>query len=236
MLSVIQQAVLGRVRTLGLPPAARILDAPCGAGALAFALRSEGYDVFGADIDAAAAALLGDRFRAIDLSVPLPWENGFFDAVLSVEGIEHLENRQAYLREVCRVLKPGGTLVLTTPNTVSIRSRVRFAGSGFFHQDPRPLHEATPNPLHHIGLMTFAELRYALHVAGLRIVAVAHTHIKPASWLYVVFMPWILPYTAIAFRKERDAAQRAANREILRALVSPSLLFGENVLITARKP
>jgi SAM-dependent methyltransferase len=233
-LSIIQEAVLRRVVELRLPRGARILDAPCGAGGLVTALQDRGYSPFGADIDAAAASALGDAFKATDLARPLPWSDAFFDAVLSVEGIEHLENRHAYLREMARVLKPGGVLVLTTPNIVSLRSRVRFRGSGFFHHDPRPLREASRHPLHHIGLMTFADLRYALHTSGFRITDVGHTHVKPVSYLYGVLAPWAWLYTTVAFRKERDPAQRAANREIRRALTSRSLLYGENVMITAR--
>jgi len=234
-LSTIQDAVFRCVLERGLPSGARILDAPCGAGALTMALGERGYKMCGADVDPAAAALLGDAFKTADLSRPLPWPDGFFDAALSVEGIEHLENRHAYVRELARVLKPGGTLVLTTPNIVSLRSRVRFRGSGFCHQDPRPLREAARHPLHHIGLMTFPDLRYALHTSGFRIADVGHTHIKPIGYLYAVLAPWAWLYTAIAFRKERDPAQRAANREIRRALFSRSLLFGENVMITARR-
>jgi len=234
-LSTIQDAVFRRVLEFSLPSGACILDAPCGAGALTMALCERGYKMFGADLDPAAAALLGDTFKTADLSRSLPWPDAFFDAALSVEGIEHLENRHEYVRELARVLKPGGTLVLTTPNIVSLRSRVRFRGSGFFHQDPRPLREAARHPLHHIGLMTFPDLRYALHTSGFRIGDVGHTHIKSISYLYAVLVPWAWLYTTIAFRKERDSTQRAANREIRRALFSRSLLFGENVMITARR-
>jgi SAM-dependent methyltransferase len=234
-LSIIQRAVLGHVRSLGLASGARILDAPCGGGGLAAALRADGYTMSGADIDPAAGAVLGDTFRVADLSAPLPWPDGAFDAVLTVEGIEHLDGRHAFLRELHRVLTPGGTLVLTTPNTVSLRSRVRFFGSGFFHQDPRPLREAAPHPLHHIGLMTFAELRYALRTAGFDPIVVGHTHIKTVSYLYAPFAAWMWLYTAIAFRKEREPLQRAANRLIRGSLFSRSLLFGENVMLTARR-
>ena len=234
-LSIIEAAVIRRVLDLRLAPRARILDAPCGAGALTAALRERGYDASGADIDPAAASLLGDAFKTADFARPLPWSDGFFDVALSVEGIEHLENRHAYLREIARVLEPGGTLVLTTPNIVSLRSRVRFRASGFFHHDPRPLREAARHPLHHIGLMTFPDLRYALHTSGFDIVDVGHTHIKPISYLYGVRVPWAWLYTTIAFRKERDRAQRQANREIRRALFSRSLLYGENTMVTAKR-
>jgi 2-polyprenyl-3-methyl-5-hydroxy-6-metoxy-1,4-benzoquinol methylase len=234
-LSVIQQAVLRRVHALDLPRGARILDAPCGAGDLALALHADGYSVQGVDIDPAARDRLGPAFTAADLSQRLPLRDASFDAVLSVEGIEHLENRHAYVRELGRVLKPGRPLVLTTPNVVSVRSRVRFHGSGFFHHDPRPLRESQPIPLHHIGLMTFPDLRYALHTAGLRIERVEATHIKPVSYLYALLVPWMWLYTTIAFRKERDIPQRHVNRGIKSALFSPALLFGENVMVTARR-
>jgi 2-polyprenyl-3-methyl-5-hydroxy-6-metoxy-1,4-benzoquinol methylase len=233
-LSIIQQAVLRRASLLPLKAGARVLDAPSGAGALTHALAERGFEAWGADL-APTAAVGPEHFSAADLNEPLPWPDEQFDAVFSVEGLEHLENPFGFLREVHRVLVPGGTLVLTTPNTVSLRSRVRFFGSGFFHQDPRPLNEAARHPLHHIGLRTFAELRYALHTSGLRIVEATHTHVKPVSWLYALYAPWIAVYTLLAFRKEKDAGQRARNRDIRKALLSPSLLFGENVMLVARR-
>jgi 2-polyprenyl-3-methyl-5-hydroxy-6-metoxy-1,4-benzoquinol methylase len=234
--SIIQRAVLGRVARLSLPHAARVLDAPCGAGALSLALARKGFDVAAADLDAGARATLGERFRIADLNGSLPWPDATFDTVCSVEGIEHLENGFAFLREVRRVLRPGGVLLLTTPNTVSLRSRVRFLGSGFYHQDPRPLNESARHPLHHIGLRTFAELRYALETSGLRLIDADRTHVKPVSFLYAGYVPWIWLYTRIAFRKEKDAVQRARNREIRRALLSPAVLFGENLMLVAAKP
>ena len=126
-----------------------------------------------------------------------------------------------------------GTLILTTPNIVGLRSRVRFFGSGFYHRDSRPLREAERNPFHHIALSTFADVRYALHTSGFRLTAVSHTHIKPVSFLYAWMAPWMWLYTSIAFRKETNAAQRRANREVRSALFSKSVLFGENLLLTA---
>ena len=235
ILSPIQQAVERRVRVLELPRGARVLDAPCGAGDLTAALRERGYDAWGADIEASAARRLGESFRQADLSGPLPWPDGSFDLALSVEGIEHLENPFAYLRELHRVLRPGGTLVLTTPNIGSVRSRVRFFGSSFFHHDPRPLRESARHPLHHISLMTFADLRYALHTSGFRLIEAGHTHIKAASYLYVWMAPLAWLYTRVAFRKERDPAQREANAAIRRALGSRSLQLGENLLLVATR-
>jgi SAM-dependent methyltransferase len=234
-LSVIQQAALRAFQAFRLPRGAAVLDAPCGDGSLAATLEQQGYDAHGVDIHSAGAGLLGSRYHDADLNGRLPFADGAFDAVLSIEGIEHLEDRYAYLRELHRVLKPSGSLILTTPNIVGLRSRVRFFGSGFYHRDSRPLRETARHPLHHIGLGTLADLRYALHTSGFRLTAVGHTHIKPVSFLYGWLVPWMWMYTAIAFRKEKDAVQRRANHEIRTALFSKSVLFGENLLLTASR-
>ena len=235
-LTVIQRAVLERLSGLGLPPGARVLDAPCGeSAALTLALMERGFSVTGADLDMKAEGRLGKAFAKVDLDMLLPWQDKSFDAVFSTEGIEHLENHFSFLREMCRILKPGGILVLTTPNLTALRSRVRFLGSGFFGRDSRPLNEASRHPLHHIGLATFPELRYELHMSGFRLLEVRHTHIKPVSYLYAIYAPWIWLYTRLAFRKEKDATQQERNKVILASLLSPSVLFGECLMLIAKK-
>jgi 2-polyprenyl-3-methyl-5-hydroxy-6-metoxy-1,4-benzoquinol methylase len=235
-LTVIQQAVLRQVPRLNLPAQARVLDAPCGASAaLTLALKAKGFAAIGADLDESAASALGEAFARANLNAPLAWANDSFDAVISTEGIEHLENHFAFFRECWRLLRPNGLLIVTTPNITALRSRVRFFGSGFFGRDARPLNESSRHPLHHISLATFPELRYELRVSGFQLLDVRHTHIKPISYLYAIYAPWMWVYTRIAFRKEKDAAQRERNHEILRSLLSPSLLFGECLLLIAKK-
>jgi cyclopropane fatty-acyl-phospholipid synthase-like methyltransferase len=235
-LSPIQQAVLDFMVTLQLPAGTVMLDAPCGStAALARALRRQDFSVTGADIDRTAASALGNDFVEADLDRPFPWNDSCFDVVISTEGIEHIENHFAFLRELHRILKNDGALILTTPNITSLRSRIRFAGSGFFGRDSRPLNESFRHPLHHISLATLPELRYELRASGFRLVAARHTHIKPVSFFYAVYIPWMFIYTLLAFRKEKDPGQRERNREIFRMLFSPSVLFGENLMLLARK-
>jgi 2-polyprenyl-3-methyl-5-hydroxy-6-metoxy-1,4-benzoquinol methylase len=235
-LTVIQRVVLRQIPRLNLPAQARLLDAPCGASAaLTLALKAKGFAAIGADLDEGAASALGQAFAMVNLNAPLPWPDHSFDAVISTEGIEHLENHFAFFRECWRVLRPSGLLIVTTPNITALRSRVRFFGSGFFGRDARPLNESSRHPLHHISLATFPELRYELHVSGFELLEVRHTHIKPISYLYAIYAPWMWLYTRIAFRKEKDPVQRQRNREILRTLLSPSLLFGECLMLIARK-
>ena len=235
-LTAIQRSVLRRISRLHLATQVCVLDAPCGApAALSLALKDKGFSVIGADLDETAASALGQAFARVDLNAPLPWADDSFDLAISTEGIEHLENHFAFFREFCRVLRPNGILIVTTPNITALRSRVRFFGSGFFGRDARPLNESARHPLHHISLATFPELRYELRVSGFQLLEVRHTHIKPISYLYLVYAPWMWLYTRIAFRKEKDTAQRQRNREILRSLLSPSLLLGECLMLIARK-
>jgi SAM-dependent methyltransferase len=67
-----------------------------------------------------------------DLNGSLPIEDAAFDAIAAIEVIEHLENPRAMLRECSRLLRPGGLLVLTTPNNESFRSLLSFAARGYF--------------------------------------------------------------------------------------------------------
>jgi len=54
-----------------------------------------------------------------DLNQPLPFSENNFDFVISLANLEHLNNWEESLGEICRVLRPGGILLLTTPSTFS---------------------------------------------------------------------------------------------------------------------
>ena len=103
-----------------------ILDAPSGFGALSEKLKQAGYDVVALDLERGKYSPADKKVLIADLTMGIPCRGDTFDAVVCVEGIEHLHSSLALLKELHRVLKAGGYLLLTTPNVVNWRSRIKF--------------------------------------------------------------------------------------------------------------
>jgi SAM-dependent methyltransferase len=73
-----------------------------------------------------ARAIHGDRIQRFDVTAagkPLPYAESTFDLVVSMDVIEHVPDPEPWLREALRVLRPSGTLFLTTPNYSSLTLR-----------------------------------------------------------------------------------------------------------------
>ena len=106
----------------------RALDLGAGSGALALRLRDAGWDVLAADVNAAeykaCLPFLQLDFNRQDFASEL--SSGTFRLVTCVEVIEHVENPIGFLRNVKRLLSPGGVAVLTTPNVDSTPARIKF--------------------------------------------------------------------------------------------------------------
>lgn len=103
-----------------LTPGQRLLDIACGAGYGTDMLLKYGCSVVGADCDeqavsgAQAKYPQGSFVRADVLN--LPFEDESFDAVVSFETIEHVNDGNRFLSEVHRVLRPSGVFICSTPN------------------------------------------------------------------------------------------------------------------------
>jgi ubiquinone/menaquinone biosynthesis C-methylase UbiE len=105
-----------------LPSGSTILDAGCGPGEMAATLMQRGYEVWGLDI---ADAMIGrarercgvDRFRVGDIE-RIPFPDNTFDGVVCLGVLEYLDTDAKALREIERVLKPGGMAVVSTPNAI----------------------------------------------------------------------------------------------------------------------
>jgi SAM-dependent methyltransferase len=211
----------------------RVLDIPCGEGAFAKRLLERGIEVSAADL-VDEMKVSGAQFAVCDMNEPLPYRDGEFDAVVCIDGIEHIERPFDFVRECGRVLRGGGILVLSTPNISALRSRWRWLLTGFHNKGKSPLDEGKPSPLHHISMLSFPALRYLLHTNGFRIEAVRANRIKAISWAYAPLVPLAYLVTRHVFhREEKDPGQRERNREILRRMFSRDVLFGETLIVKA---
>jgi ubiquinone/menaquinone biosynthesis C-methylase UbiE len=112
-------------------PDLRVLDFGCGSGELARAMAGQGWRVNACDISremlrAAEAAPGGDgvEWRAVQSGGALPFADGSFDLVTASSVFEYIAAPEAGLAELCRVLAPGGLLLITVPD---MRHPVRLA-------------------------------------------------------------------------------------------------------------
>jgi len=119
-----------RVRTIlkYLGTNQRIIDIGCNDGAITALFRDLGNEVIGVDlkevIKIAQKNYPDIKFINFDASNIFPIDDNSFDVVVASELIEHLINDVLFLRAYYRILKPGGRLILTTPNFAFIRNKI----------------------------------------------------------------------------------------------------------------
>ncbi|MFM8552774.1 MAG: class I SAM-dependent methyltransferase [Nitrospiraceae bacterium] len=212
----------------------RVLDIPCGTGALTQLLLEGGRDVVSADLCPEGFVVSGRTAVQVDLNCALPFESGTFDAIACVEGIEHIENPHLLAREANRMLRKGGMLYVTTPNVLSIRSRLSYLLRGYpeqFHymveMDPAT---GEPQPIAHINPVGFLELRYVLSRWGFRVdVIQTNREVRKSSWLYRAIR------LLLQTKGRRSAASHPAVASVRQALLSDAVLFGEGLILGASK-
>lgn len=164
----------------------KIADAPCGHGAIAQTCARHGAEVTAFDLyPPAHASGKGVRFEQVDLNQSLMLSPNSQDVVLSVEGIEHLENPTGWLRQIGRCLKPGGYAIISTPNVDSLSSRFKFFSRGhhrFF--EPMGYRAGRPRASGHIHAIDFIFMTWAAEAAGLEMIeAGSHKGDAPQRWI-----------------------------------------------------
>jgi SAM-dependent methyltransferase len=150
---------------LGRPD--RVLDVGCSTGYLAKRMQERGSSVVGLDLDERAAEQARRYCEAVHVgdveTMALPFEPASFDAIVAGDFIEHLRDPGAFLERIRPLLRPGGRLVLSTPNIANWSMRLGLL-FGRFRYTEWGLLDRT-----HTHLFTRKTLRECLEAAGYRI-------------------------------------------------------------------
>ncbi len=212
---------LERIFLEHIPAGARVLDAGCGRSLFTEIGRRWPFTIVAADVD---LDLLRSRQAehpevrwAVADAHPLPFKDAAFDALFAGELIEHLADPAQGVAEFRRVLRPGGTLVLTTPN------RLRLANLA--DRSERPY---SPD---HLSELSYDEARALLERCGFEIVRSTGLHLE-------LLLNWLSPLPKL------DRLQRGWNRPwavpLMRALLAAGALAPryalDLVFVARRKP
>jgi SAM-dependent methyltransferase len=152
------------------PDGGVLLDVGCGRGDLWPYVADRFARYAGADVVRYDGFPPEAEFHRVDLDtgrVPLP--DGWADVVVAVETIEHLENPRALVRELTRLAKPGGWVAVTTPNQLSLLSKL-----GLLVRNEFPHFRGANYPAHLTALLEI-DLRRIAAECGLTEVAVAYS-------------------------------------------------------------
>lgn len=110
----------------------RVLDVASGEGYGSHLLSQSAASVVGVDVSADAVAHAASRYAAANLTyvaascVQIPEPDASFDVIVSFETIEHIMEHQAFLREVDRLLAPGGLFIISSPNRPEYSDRTGY--------------------------------------------------------------------------------------------------------------
>ncbi|MEV0585744.1 methyltransferase domain-containing protein [Nonomuraea sp. NPDC050310] len=228
---------------LPVGPGLRVLDLGCGGGRHAFEVLRRGADVVAFDMDQAELESVKAMFLAMEEAgeaprgasaetvhgdaLEMPFEDASFDRVIAAEILEHIPDDMAAMRELFRVLKPGGTAAITVPSFLP--ERICWALDEAYHTAPGG----------HVRIYTLAELSAKLKATGFEIGGHHHAHGLHAPYWWIKCAVGVdndEHFLAKAYHELLvwDIMKRPAVTRIAEELLNP--LIGKSVVLYVKKP
>lgn len=176
------------------PGGYRVLDVGCGNGDLLFNLSGKYKELHGIDVSSARVVQAREnltRFKATVIQCEFDrgteYQGAFFDTVVCLDVIEHILDVRSAFEEFARILKPGGVLVITTPNIARLNYRLallagRFPGTAFGNEGLDTRENERLIDAGHIHYFTFRSLRLLAEEVDLELVVKRGIGSRPALY------------------------------------------------------
>jgi SAM-dependent methyltransferase len=205
----------------------RILDIPSGACWLLQELSRDGWEYFPADLFTIAPVR---NFQRVDLNGPLPYHDDFFDYVACLEGLEHVENYHHTLRQFFRILKKDGILLISTPNPLNVKSRLRFLRFGTFYGFPHLVRMPAEGEHLHISPINLSFLISFAEKYGFALERIHPVRIRVKMYRFIAHCWMLNLYSFVKLRFKDDETRRFMKR-----LVTLNVLLNDGIVVSFRK-
>lgn len=214
-----------------------VLDLGAGQGYLSRRLKDIGYAVRACDIDSENFRCPDIPFTNANLNDRFPFPDNYFKCVVSIEVIEHMENHFRFMEEAFRVTKPGGLIIITTPNIMSFPSRLHFLLYGFTDCAPVPIDPKKPDYyMEHINPISLPELLLHIERNGGELVSLTANRIRLSAWLPMLLLyPLMASALRIKLLRKKHRSSRDRHRHYIKWMLKPANLMGRISIIVARK-
>ena len=228
----------GAQRLLSQLPRGSLVDLGAGQGALSVWADNAGFQTTAVDFNKGNFVADSINFVQADLNRPLPIADDSFDVVAALEVIEHLENSYALLREISRILKPGGHAVVSTPNESNLAARLSYLLSGFYSDAAYVMRVPGPGDFYnpHVNCLPLPTLEYAWRRAGLMMEKFEVSRYRPLAcllWPFLAPMQWLKLASRHHKKKHADSA---TEKSVYRLMNDPRVLTGRILIFLLRKP